>query len=89
MAKIYSKNVGMRNYLANIKIKIDYKMSKCYREEKKEDLQLAYEQMALKKAKEVNWPLYVYVNRKIRFYQKKKLFEQRLLKLDGRKRIES
>ncbi len=35
MAKIYSKNIGMRNYLANIKIKIDYKMSKCYREEKK------------------------------------------------------
>ena len=43
--------------------------------------------MALKKAKDKNRALYLYIEKKIRFYQKKKNFQILLRKLEGKKKI--
>ena len=76
------------SFLMNLKIKTDYKISKCYREENCEDKKNIYEKMALKNAKDNNRALYLYINKKVRFYEKRKTFIAHLQRLDGKKKIE-
>ncbi len=73
----------------NLRVKIYYKLSKCYREKNESEQQIRYEDMALKEAARIqNKPLEYYIRRKVQFYEAKMRFKDKLNELEGKKRIE-
>lgn len=80
----------MKAFSKNLEIKIFYKISKCYREDNRDDpndKQEIYEGRALDEAAKYNPSLYQYLNRKIRMYRSAKNFNSLLSKIEGKKKI--
>lgn len=87
-SKQSARSKETRQFWCNIRVKIYYKLSKCFREKNEPEQQIKYEDLALREAARIgNLKLEYYIRRKVQFYEAKMRFKEKLNQLEGKRRI--